>query len=155
MITEYMPPTFEMVEMVGRTEKWIATLMDGLEKNVDQKTLAKILEQCGRQCQSKSFIKKARNLYEKSKSTDEFLDKMSKVYKHLHKEGGRVYLVYHKCYCSQVNKIPKGRLSGTYCNCSRGWAKALFEGALGRDVEVIKEKSIIGGDDECRFRIVL
>jgi hypothetical protein len=117
--------------------------------------LAKILEQCGRQCQSKSFIKKARNLYEKSKSTDEFLDKMSKVYKHLHKEGGRVYLVYPKCYCSQVNKIPKGKLSAAYCNCSRGWAKALFEGALGRDVEVIKEKSIIGGDDECRFRIVL
>ena len=141
--------------MVERTEKWITALIDGLDKNIDEKTLAKILEQCGRQCQSQSFIKKARDLYEKSNSTADFLDKLGKVYKHLHKEGDRVYLVYSKCYCSQVNKIPKGKLSGTYCNCSRGWAKALFEGALGRDVEVTKEKSIIGGDSECRFRIIL
>lgn len=141
--------------MVGRTEKWIATLMDGLSKNVDEKTLAKVLEQCGRQCQSQSFIKKARSLYEKSKSTDDFLDKLGKVYKHLHREGDRLYVVYPTCYCAQVNKIPKGRLSGTYCNCSRGWVKALFEGALGRDVEVIKEKSIIGGDSECKLRVIL
>jgi predicted ArsR family transcriptional regulator len=141
--------------MVGRTERWITALIDGLDKNVDEKTLAKVLEQCGRQCQSQSFIKRAKSLYEKSRSTDEFLDKLGKVYKHLHKEGDRVYLVYPRCYCSQVNKLPKGKLTGTYCNCSRGWAKALFEGALGRDVEVIKEKSIIGGDSECRLRIVL
>lgn len=141
--------------MVGRTERWIATLMDGLDKNVDEKTLAMILEQCGHQCQSQSFVKKARNIYQKSKSIDEFLEKLGQVYKHLHREGDRVYIVYPRCYCSQVNKIPKGKLSGIYCNCSRGWAKALFEGALGRPVEVIMEKSIISGDDECKFRVML
>jgi hypothetical protein len=141
--------------MVGRTERWIATLMDGLNKNVDEKTLTMILEQCGRQCQSQSFLKKARNMYQKSRKTDEFLEKLGQTYKHLHREGDRVYLVYPRCYCSQVNKIPKGKLSGIYCNCSRGWAKALFEGALGRPVEVIMEKSIISGDNECRFRIML
>jgi predicted ArsR family transcriptional regulator len=141
--------------MVGRTEKWITTLMNGLEKNVDEKVLSRILEQCGRQCQSQSFVKKARDIYQKCKSTDEFLEKFGRVYKHLHKEGNSVYIVYPRCYCSQVNKIPKGELSGMYCNCSCGWAKALFEGTLGRPVEVIKEKSIIGGDSECRFRVVL
>jgi predicted hydrocarbon binding protein len=54
-----------------------------------------------------------------------------------------------------VNEIPKGKLSATYCNCSRGWAKELFEGALGRTVEVIMEKSIINGDNQCKFRILL
>jgi predicted ArsR family transcriptional regulator len=139
---------FELVEMVGHKEKWITALIDGLDKSVDEKTMAKILEQCGRQCQSQNLIKKARSLYEKSKSTDEFLDKLGKVCKHLHKGCDNVNLVYPRCYCSQVNKIPKGKLSGIYCNCSRGWAKALFEGALGRDIEVTKEKSIISGD--CR-----
>jgi predicted hydrocarbon binding protein len=141
--------------MVGRTEKWITKLIDGLDKNVDQKTAAKILEQCGRQCQSESFIKKARVIYTKSKDTDDFLEKLSRVYKHLHREDEKVYLVYPKCYCSQVNRIPKGKLSGTYCNCSRGWAKALFEGATGKPVEVVMEKSIINGDDQCRFRVEL
>lgn len=141
--------------MVGRTEKWIATLMNGLDKNVDEKTLATILEQCGRQCQSQSLVRKVRNIYLKSKNTDEFLRELGQIYKHLHREGKNVYIVYPKCYCSQVNKIPKGRLSGIYCNCSRGWAKALFEGALGKQVEVIMEESIINGDNECKFRIML
>lgn len=141
--------------MVGRTQKWIAALMDGLNENVDEKTVARILEQCGRQCQSQSFIKKARNIYKTSKSTDEFVEKLGQTYKHLHKEGDKVYIVYPKCYCSQVNKISRGKLSGTYCNCSRGWAKALFEGATGKPVGVIMEKSIINGDNQCKFRIEL
>lgn len=141
--------------MGGRTEKWIACLIAGLNEHVDEKTRATILEQCGRQCQSQSFIKKARGIYQKSKSIDEFLEKLEQTYKHLHREGDKVYIVYPRCYCSQVNKIPKGKLSATYCNCSRGWAKALFEGALGRTVEVIMEKSIINGDNQCKFRILL
>ena len=141
--------------MSGRTGKWIATLIAGLDEHVDEKTREKILEKCGYQCQSQVFIKKARDIFRKSKNTSDFLDKLGRVYKHLHVEGDKVYIVYPKCYCSQVNKIPKGKLSSTYCNCSRGWAKALFEGALGKSVEVIKEKSIINGDDQCRFRIIL
>jgi predicted ArsR family transcriptional regulator len=141
--------------MTGRTEKWISDLIEGLDKNVDKKTIAKILEQCGRQCQSPSFIKKTKAIYEKSKNTGDFLNKLGQVYKHLHREGNNVYLVYSKCYCQQVNKIPEGKLSGTYCNCSRGWAKALFEGATGKPVEVIMEKSIINGDDQCKLRIIV
>ena len=150
-----IPSVLELVWMVRRTEKWIATLIDGLNKNVDEKARNKILEQCGRQCQSQSFIKKAKTIYEKSNDIDEFLAKLGKTYKHVHREGNNVYLVYPKCYCSQVNKIPKGKLSGTYCNCSRGWAKALFEGATGKPVEVLMEKSIINGDDQCKFRVIL
>ena len=141
--------------MGGRTEKWIACLIAGLNEHVEEKTRATILEQCGRQCQSQSFIKKARGIYQKSKSIDEFLEKLGQAYKHLHREGDKVYIVYPRCYCSQVNKVPKGKLSATYCNCSRGWAKALFEGALGRTVDVVMEKSIINGDNQCRFRILL
>jgi len=141
--------------MTGRTEKWIVDLINGLDNNVDKKTIAKILEQCGRQCQSQSFVKKAKAIYEKSKNRDDFLNKLGQVYKHLRREGNKVYIAYPKCYCPQVNKIPKGKLSGTYCNCSRGWAKALFEGATGKPVEVNMKKSIINGDDQCKFEVIL
>jgi predicted hydrocarbon binding protein len=141
--------------MVGRTEKWITMLIAGLNKNVDGKTMAKILEQCGRQCQSQSLIKKAKAIYQKSKNTNDFLEQLGRIYEHLHIEGGKVYVVYSKCYCSQVNKIPRGKLSGTYCNCSRGWIKALLEGATGKPVEATLEKSIIKGDEQCRFRVTL
>lgn len=145
----------DVMGMSGRTEKWISCLIDGLDEHVGEKTRAMILEQCGRQCQSQSFIKKAKDIYEKSSRINDFLDKLGRVYKHLHREGDNVYIVYPRCYCSQVNKIPKGKLSGTYCNCSRGWSKALFEGALGRPVEVIMEKSMINGDNQCKFRVIL
>jgi predicted ArsR family transcriptional regulator len=141
--------------MPGRTQKWITALMAGLDENVDEETRAKILEQCGRQCQTTAFIKKAKQIYEKSRNTDEFIERFSQVYKHLHKEGNKIYITYPRCYCSQVNKIPKGKLSGTYCNCSRGWAKALFEGATGKPVEVKMEESIINGNNQCKFRITL
>lgn len=141
--------------MSKRMERWISCLIAGLDEHVDEETRAKVLEQCGRQCQSESFVKKARSIYQKSKSIDDFLDKFGKTYEHVHKEGDMVYIVYPKCYCSFVNKIPPGKLSATYCNCSRGWAKALFEGALGRPVEVILEESIVKGDEQCKFRIVL
>ena len=136
-------------------EKWITCLITGLDGHVDKETRAKVLEQCGRQCQSQSFIKKARNIYQKSENIDEFLDKFGQVYKHLHREGDSVYIIYPKCYCAFVNKIPAGKLSATYCNCSRGWAKALFEGALERPVEVVMEESIVKGDKQCKFRIIL
>jgi hypothetical protein len=144
-----------VVVMAGRSQKWISTLIGSLDDHVDEKTRALILEQCGRQCQSGSFVKKAKQIYEKSANVSDFVDRFSKVYKHLRKEGDRVYIVYPRCYCVQVNKIPKGKLSGTYCNCSRGWAKALFEGATGRPVEVTMEKSIVNGDNECKLRIAL
>jgi len=140
--------------MGKHSERWIAWLIDAMDENVDEETRAKILEKCGRQCQSENFIKKARKIYEETGSIDEFLDQFGQVYKNLHREGDRVYIIYPKCYCPNVNKIPTGKLSATYCNCSRGWAKALFEGALGRPVEVIMEKSIVKGDEQCRFRVV-
>ena len=141
--------------MGKHTERWIASLIAALDKHVDEETQAKILEQCGRQCQSESFVKKARKIYEKSENVDEFLKKLGRVYKNLHRKGDKVYIIYPKCYCPNVNKIPPGKLSATYCNCSRGWAKALFEGALGKPVDVIMEESIVNGDEQCKFRIVL
>jgi predicted hydrocarbon binding protein len=144
-----------VIVMPRRTEKWITTLIAGLNEHVDEKTRAEILEQCGRQCQSQSFIKKAKRIYEQTRDIDEFLETLGKDYTNLHREGDATYIIYPKCYCTQVNNIPKEELSATYCNCSRGWAKALFEGALGRPVEVLMEKSIINGDDQCKFRILL
>ncbi len=141
--------------MSKRMEKWIDSLLNSLDKNTDEKTRAKILEQCGRHCQSQSFVKKARRIFQQAKNVDEFIEKLSQTYKHLHREGGNVYITYPRCYCSFVNKIPPKKLSWTYCNCSRGWAKELFEGALGHPVEVILEKSIVHGDDQCKFRILL
>ena len=38
---------------------------------------------------------------------------------------------------------------------SKRAVKALFEGATGKLVDVKMEESIINGNDECRFRIIM
>lgn len=140
--------------MGKHSERWTTWLIAAMDELLDEETKVKVLEQCGRQCQSENFIRKARKIYEKSNDVDEFLDEFGQVYENLHREGDKVYIIYPRCYCPNVNKIPLGKLSATYCNCSQGWAKALFEGALGRPVKVIMEKSIVKGDEHCRFRII-
>ena len=97
--------------MTKRMERWITCLMDGLDRHVDEETRAMILEQCGRQCQSQSFIDKAQRIYKKSQNMEEFLSAFSEVYKNLQVEENNVYIVYPRCYCSFVNKIPLGTLS--------------------------------------------
>jgi predicted ArsR family transcriptional regulator len=141
--------------MVSSNEKWLCNLIAGLEKTVDDDALKAVLEDCGRKCQSQSTVRKARTIYERTKDIDTFLTEFGATYKHLHREKDGTYVVYPKCYCTKVNKMPQGQMPAIYCNCSVGWAKALFEGALGRPVDVTLETSIIAGDNECRLKIGL
>jgi predicted hydrocarbon binding protein len=140
--------------MAKHTEKWIKNLIASLDKLVDEETRKLIFERCGRECIGKRNVTKARKVFLKSENIEDFLYKYSKVNEHLHHEDDGVYLVYPKCYCPVVKNIPPGQLSATYCECSKGWAKELFEGATGRQVEVVREKTILSGDEECRFKIV-
>lgn len=89
-----MSAVSDVVSMSGRTGKWITCLIEGLDEHVDEKTRAVILEKCGRQCQSQSFIKKAKAIYKESEDTEDFLKKLGHVYKHLEREGNNVYIAY-------------------------------------------------------------
>ncbi len=140
--------------MTKHTKKWVRNLIAGLDEYIDPETRTLILERCGRDCITGKMIERAREVYSESEDLKDFLRRYSGVNSHLHVEKGSVYLIYPKCYCPTVKDIPAGQLSATYCDCSMGWAKALFEGGTGRQVEVAREASIINGDRECRFRIV-
>ena len=80
-----------MVRISKRMERWIIHLIAGLDEQINEKTRAKVLEHCGRQCQSRGFVRKAQGIYQKSKNIAAFLDEFGKVYKHLHRDGESVY----------------------------------------------------------------
>jgi predicted hydrocarbon binding protein len=136
------------------SHKWIKTLIANLEAELDEKTRAKILENCGRNCIPHTFILKAKACKKDAKNTDEFLDKLSQTWKHLHREDDNIYVTYEKCYCPIVKDYPE-KLSSTWCNCSRGWTKELFESTLEKPIDVKLEKSIKQGDNICKFRVKL
>lgn len=139
---------------MGHTNRWIDSLIESLDTQVDEESRAKILENCGRSCISRRFIAKVQALKKNSKDMDDFLDKLSRDWKHLQGKGDAVYVVYDRCYCPLVRGYD-GKLSPTFCNCSRGWIKELFESVLKKPVEVKLEKSVKQGDEICRFRLHL
>lgn len=134
--------------------KWVTNLLDALDGMVDEETRVKVLEGCGRKCIGESFLAKAQALAKKSKNTDEFLDKLCKVWKHLHVDKNGVFAVYEQCYCPMV-KAYKGKLSPSFCNCSVGWIKELFERSLDKPVKVEKLGTIKQGSKQCKFKITV
>ena len=142
------------VDRLKHSHKWIRSLVQSLDENVNEETRIKILERCGRNCITRSMIAKTKEIKTNSKGIGEFLDKLGKNWKHLKLDGNEIHVEYQKCYCPLVRDCHEN-LSVTFCNCSRGWLKELFESALEKRVEVKLEKSIKRGDDICRFRIML
>lgn len=60
----------------------------------------------------------------------------------LKREGNIIYGIYMECYCPSGKDIS----SPIYCNCTKGWAKAVFEMVLERAVDVnLEEGYRMGG----------
>jgi predicted hydrocarbon binding protein len=118
-----------------------------------------ILLSCGQKCCSANTRNKALELFRKSKTLDEFIDRLNEH----NLGGGRLQLRnkttitggYDRCYCSMVRHASTPFKDKTYCQCSTGWYKQLFETALGRPVEVTLLQSIISGSETCEFEIKL
>jgi predicted hydrocarbon binding protein len=133
----------------------IACLMEKLDKNVTKNFAQKTMESCGRKCIAKSTIKRALKLYQQSKDLEDFLSKLNQTGiggGHLKRKGTQITARYIQCYCGWVSGS-EGPIPMTYCFCSAGWYKELFEKTLGKPVEVTILQSIASGAKDCRFII--
>ncbi|MBU7014988.1 MAG: hypothetical protein HXS52_08030 [Theionarchaea archaeon] len=134
---------------------WLKKAMETLETLAGRETTIKIMEECGRKCCSKTLTTRAKQIFSESESIEEFIETMNRA----HLGGGRLRLQgdtitggYNRCYCGQV-KETKDTFPLTYCHCSVGWYKQLFESALGRPVDVELVQSIVAGARTCEFVI--
>jgi hypothetical protein len=135
--------------------KCIQRMMDVLDREVDEATRRSIMESCGRRRISASTLTKARRLQQGTQSLDDLLDQLNQAHiggGHLRREGDVIHAAYDRCYCGSVSKT-REPFSATYCHCSCGWYRQLFETLLDRPVEVELLGSIIQGDENCRFLI--
>ncbi|MGC1120429.1 MAG: DUF6144 family protein [Candidatus Methanofastidiosia archaeon] len=134
---------------------WLKKAMETLETLVGTETTVRIMEECGRKCCGQTSRTRAKQIFNKSKSMQEFIETLNSA----HLGGGRLRIQgdtitggYDCCYCGQV-KHTKDVFPMTYCNCSVGWYKQLFESALGRPVGVELVQSIVTGAETCEFII--
>jgi predicted hydrocarbon binding protein len=130
-------------------------MMEVLEREVDEQTRRAIMEACGRRCIGASTLQKARRIAREAGDLDDMLRRLNEVHLgggHLQLDGDVIHAAYDRCYCGSVSKT-REPFSATYCHCSCGWYRQLFETLLERPVEVELLGSILQGDERCRFLI--
>ena len=133
---------------------WLKHLIKSLDNNLDEKTKTKIMEECGENCPF-THLTDERLLAIKNTSSDEndFLEKLSQQWR-VKIEGNDVYVVFDKCYCPLANENIADT-SATLCYCTLGNLKKKFRIGLNRDVDILMEKTVLSGDSECRFKILV
>lgn len=132
---------------------WVKSTMKRLEDHFDQSTVKQIRMncQCGYGMDEKLALVK--ELVESSSNMEEFgnLDKAKSA--GLFCSNGDLYLQFHFCPCPMLSEVD--RLDNmTWCQCTTGYSKVLFEKAFGCDVDVELLKSIKMGDEICLMKII-
>jgi len=131
---------------------WIKELLNQLDENVDEPTRKRILGGCGAKCPFTHLPdEKLLEIKKNSRNDLDFLDSLINQWRVVN-EDGQYYVVFDRCYCPLVNEDTDGA-SKTLCFCTLGNLQHKFEIGLKQDVEIDMLKSILSGDDECRFKI--
>ena len=147
--------TYSSAKTPLQKARCVKNIMDVLDDKVDEQKRHAIMEACGQRCIGASTLKNALKLQAHASDLDDLLVQLNVQHiggGHLKRKGEVIYAAYDRCYCGSVSKT-KVTFSETYCHCSCGWYKHLFEILLEIQVEVELLSSIIQGDPRCEFLI--
>ncbi|UCE13126.1 MAG: hypothetical protein JSV04_13170 [Candidatus Heimdallarchaeota archaeon] len=164
--------------------QWLRRVMESLDKLATEDQKYDILSSCAHVFPSEP-IEKARKIYENIeeqtkdplKAIDaviEFMEKDPAWPKPPFRSGNIIYSSkmprdpkkYEEatnesekrkayCFCPLVrNHLDKG-VPKTFCYCGAGWYRRQWEGTIGKPVRIEIVKSILNGDDLCKFAIYL
>jgi predicted hydrocarbon binding protein len=135
------------------TQRWVKNLIDSIDAHLNEETKISLMESCGRACARGGAIRSAEacrgNLNKLLSTLERWIGKGN-----VQQDDNVVHVVYTKCLCHLVAAGPP-RLPDTYCYCSRGWLKEMFETVVGKPVDVDLRKSIKRGAQQCSFTIRL
>jgi predicted hydrocarbon binding protein len=150
---------FDATSDYAQKAEWIRNAVRRLENQVGKPTARKVMQACGMKCCGPTQQKRAKQFMAESKSVEELLAKLNER----GIGGGRLKLKdpntivggYDWCYCGRVKQTRQPFPTDTWCHCSAGWYKSLFEAAFDKPVKVKLKQSIIQGADTCEFEIEL
>jgi predicted hydrocarbon binding protein len=133
---------------------WTRELLKNLDLYVDEPARKKIMAACGEKCPYTHLTDaKLLEIKESSTNEDDFLRKLCDEWR-LIKENDEFYVVFDQCYCPIAIDNVKDT-SKTLCYCTVGNLHRKFKIGLEREVQIEIIKTILQGDNECRFHIRL
>ena len=131
---------------------WVNETMKRMEAAFDMQTLKRLRMGC--QCGYGMDEKKAlvRELTRSANNMEDFAGSEKAHNAGLFTADGALYLSFPFCPCPMLANV-KRLDTKTWCYCTMGYSKELFEDVWGCEVEVDLLKSIKAGDDMCLMRI--
>lgn len=136
------------------TQRWVRNLIDSIDVHLDEETKIRLMESCGRACAREGPIRAAKACQGNLDNLLATLRKWGGGEETVQRDGDVVHRLCTKCLCPLVQDGP-ARLPDTYCYCSRGWMKEMFETVVEKPVDVTLIESIKRGGQMCRFTIQL
>ena len=137
-----------------RKFKWAKDVCNYLESKYAPEQIKTLRMSCS--CHAGDKEKEnTKRIYDESKSLDEFCEKYNEKYAAVHPvwhEDGALFFSYAACYCSCVKRVDEP-ISPTWCLCTLGYAKDLFDYVLDCDTQVELIESVKTGGSRCVMRI--
>lgn len=132
---------------------WVKSITQKLEQTFahDELVALRMNCQCGYDMDEKIAL--VQELYDSANSMEEFAGNEEAYNAGLYTQDGELYLRFLSCPCpmlASVDTLP----TMTWCYCTMGYSKVLFEKVWGCEVEIELLKSIKAGDDVCLMKII-
>ncbi len=150
---------------------WVRCVIAVLEERFDAATIKRIRLGCycdederpgkckgiGYLCADKALFTKVRDwlreLYATSKSLEEFVEKANTENLGWYVQDGELYTKFFECECPMLEAV--GTLpTFTWCWCTAGYGKRLFEAVFGHPVDIEILHSIRHGHEFCLMKVV-
>ncbi|MFX1316519.1 MAG: DUF6144 family protein [Promethearchaeota archaeon] len=140
--------------MLERAGRFINSIIRGLE-DFELEKRRKVIEKCGETCALDGSLNVAQKIAAETENLEEIIEKANTQIPWCGKwilKRNQITSKCMKCGCPLViNNIVK--INSTFCYCSVGWVRIIFETLLKKPIEVKLEKSIGFGDNICEFII--
>ncbi len=132
--------------------EWVKSVMSELENNFDDPMVEKIRMKCQCGYEMDEKIELLNVLIRSSSNIREFADNDMAKAAGLFLKNDKLFLKFKSCPCPILKDVEKLK-TDTWCKCTMGYTKTLFEKAFECNVDVELIKSIKTGDDGCLQRI--
>ena len=133
---------------------WVLNTMKRMEDHFDRDTLKKIRMNCQCGYGMDERLELLEGLIESSGSLEELAGHDRAKAAGMSYSDGSIMLQFSYCPCPMLAGVDK-LVTDTWCQCTTGYSKVLFEKAFGCEADVELLKSVKMGDEICLMRITL
>ena len=134
--------------------EWVQSSMQALERTFERTAVEQIRMRCQCGYGMEERLSLLCELIAASSSLEEFASHEKARTAGMYYSDGALYLQFFYCPCPMLATVDRLE-TDAWCQCTRGYTKALFERAFGCEVEVELLKSIKTGGESCLQRITL